>query len=126
MISPDPLPLSLFRPPIVLVVESRGFNDRTWLDFGGHPHTDALHVTERFHRTSVGTMDLHVTMTDPALYTRSWSVPVAATLAPDTEILEYVCNENESRGLQSERARQRSHSWLPSRCWRSMPERVTS
>jgi len=81
----------------VLVVESRGFNDRTWLDYGGHRHTEALHVTERFHRTSVGTMDLHVTMSDPALHTRSWSVPMAVTLAPDTEILEYVCNENETR-----------------------------
>lgn len=80
----------------VFIVESNGFNDRTWLDFGGHPHTEALHIMERFRRTSVGQMELQVTLSDTA-YARPWTVPVAVTLAPDTEILEYVCNENETR-----------------------------
>ena len=82
-----------------LVVESNGFNDRTWLDFGGHPHTEALRVIERLHRSTIGQMDIQVTLTDPGAYKRPWTVPVAATLAPDTDILEYVCNENEARRL---------------------------
>lgn len=80
-----------------LVVESGGFNERTWLDFGGHPHTEALRMTERFQRRSVGVIDLQVTLEDKAAYSRPWSVPVSVTLAPDTDLLEYVCNENESR-----------------------------
>jgi hypothetical protein len=80
-----------------LVVDSLGFNERTWLDFGGHPHTEALRMTERFQRRSVGTIDLQVTLEDKGAYTRPWTVPVNVTLAPDTDLLEYVCNENESR-----------------------------
>ena len=80
-----------------LVVDSIGFNDRTWLDFGGHPHTEALRITERFQRHNVGTIDLHVTLEDKGAYTRPWTVPVIVTLAPDTDLLEYVCSENESR-----------------------------
>ena len=49
-----------------LVVESGGFNERTWLDFGGHPHTEALRMTERFQRRSVGVIDLQVTLEDKA------------------------------------------------------------
>jgi hypothetical protein len=80
-----------------LVVESTGFNERTWLDFGGHPHTEALRTTERFHRRNVGAIDLQVTLEDKGAYTRPWTVPVTVVLAPDTDLLEYVCNENESR-----------------------------
>jgi hypothetical protein len=80
-----------------LVVDSIGFNERTWLDFGGHPHTEALRATERFQRRNVGTIDLQVTLEDEGAYTRPWTVPVSVTLAPDTDLLEYVCNENESR-----------------------------
>jgi len=80
-----------------LVVESTGFNERTWLDFGGHPHTEALRTTERFQRRNVGAIDLQVTLEDKGAYTRPWTVPVTVVLAPDTDLLEYVCNENESR-----------------------------
>ena len=82
-----------------LVVDSNGFNDRTWLDFGGHPHTEALRITERFRRTSVGKMELEVTLADPGAYARSWTVPVNVALAPDTELLEFVCNEQLYRRL---------------------------
>ena len=57
-----------------LVVESAGFNDRTWLDFAGHPHTDALHMTERFRRRDFGHMDLQVTLNDPQAYAKPWTV----------------------------------------------------
>lgn len=80
-----------------LVVESMGFNDRTWLDFSGHPHTEALRTTERFQRRNVGTMDLQVTLEDKGAYGRPWTVTAGVTLAPDTDLLEFVCNENESR-----------------------------
>jgi hypothetical protein len=77
-----------------LVVESAGFNDKTWLD-AGHPHTEELRVTERFHRKDFGHMDVKMTFSDPKIYARSWSIDLDLDLAPDTELLEYVCNENE-------------------------------
>jgi len=78
-----------------LVVESNGFTGRTWLDFGGHPHTEALRVIERYTRTDVGTLELRVTLEDPSVYAKSITFPVKGELVPDTELLEYVCNENE-------------------------------
>ena len=77
-----------------LVVESFGFNDRSWLDTSGHPHTEALRMTERYRRRDFGHLDLDVTLQDPAVYARSWTVKVNAEIAADTELLEYVCNEN--------------------------------
>jgi hypothetical protein len=79
-----------------LVVESVGFNDRTWLDTSGHPHTEALRTTERYRRRNFGNLDLEVTFQDPTVYARPWTVTVRAELAPDTELIEYVCNESKS------------------------------
>jgi hypothetical protein len=79
-----------------LVVESFGFNDRTWLDHDGHPHTDALRMTERYRRRDFGNLDLEVTFSDPGAYAKPWTVAVRAELAPDTEMLEWVCNEQGS------------------------------
>ncbi|HTB18502.1 MAG TPA: hypothetical protein VK708_10305 [Bryobacteraceae bacterium] len=76
-----------------LVVESFGFNDRTWLDTSGHPHTEALRMTERYRRRDYGHLDLEVTLQDPKVYARPWTVAVRAELAADTEMLEFVCNE---------------------------------
>jgi len=78
-----------------LVVESAGFNDRTWLDFAGHGHTEALRITERYRRRDFGHMDLQVTLEDPQAYAKPWTVSAGGTLAADTELLEYVCLENE-------------------------------
>jgi hypothetical protein len=80
-----------------LVVESFGYNDRTWLDTTGHPHTEALRTTERYRRRDFGHIDIEVTLQDPAVYTRPWTVAVSAELAADTELLEFVCNENSGR-----------------------------
>jgi hypothetical protein len=77
-----------------LVVESSGFNDRTWLDHDGHPHTEGLRTTERYRRRDVGNLDLEVTFSDPAAYARPWTVAVRAELAADTEMIEFVCNES--------------------------------
>jgi hypothetical protein len=79
-----------------LVVETAGFNDRSWLDIEGHPHTEALRITERFHRRDFGHMDLEVTIDDPKTFTRPFSMKIAKTLAPDTDLLESVCENDRS------------------------------
>jgi hypothetical protein len=78
-----------------LVVESNGFNDRTWLDFDGHPHTESLRVTERYRRRDFGHMELQLTLEDPKAYARPWTVTIPMTLAADLEMIEFVCSENE-------------------------------
>ncbi|HET9832832.1 MAG TPA: hypothetical protein VFP91_14005 [Vicinamibacterales bacterium] len=78
-----------------LVVDAAGFNDRTRLDSGGHPHTEQMHLQERFHRRDFGHMDLTVTVDDPEMYTKPLSYTVTEVLLPDSDVLETVCNENE-------------------------------
>jgi hypothetical protein len=78
-----------------LVVETSGYNDRTWLDLTGRPHTEALKVTERFRRLDTGRMQVQMTFDDPKTYTRPWTISVNAMLMPDTDLLESICNENE-------------------------------
>jgi hypothetical protein len=78
-----------------LVVETAGFNDKSWLDVSGHPHSEALRITERYLRTDFGHLQLQMTFDDPRTFTKVWSITVNADLAPDTELLEYVCAENE-------------------------------
>jgi hypothetical protein len=76
------------------VVESIGFNGKGWLDTNGHPTTDALHVIERYRRKDLGHMDVEITIDDPKAYTKPWTVTEGAVLQADTEILEYICEEN--------------------------------
>jgi len=83
-----------------LVVESNGYNDRTWLDHEGHPHTEALRVTERYRRRDFGHLDIDVTIADPKAYAKSWTVSVKAELAPDTEMIEFVCGEKNAASLE--------------------------
>jgi hypothetical protein len=78
-----------------LVVDTTGFNGKTWLDVAGHPATDALHVTERFRRRDFGHLDVQLTIDDPKAYAKPWTVSLSWQLWPDTELLEDVCNENE-------------------------------
>jgi len=78
-----------------LVVESAGFNEMGWLDNGGHPNTESLHLTERFHRRDFGHIDLQVTIDDPKAYTKPWTVSIVLTAMPEGELIEYVCDENE-------------------------------
>jgi hypothetical protein len=77
-----------------LIATTAGFNDRTTLDLGGHPHTEELRITERFLRRDVGHMQIQVTIDDPKAYAKPWTVPVELELIPDGELIEYVC-ENE-------------------------------
>lgn len=81
-----------------LVVETAGFNDRSWLDIEGHPHTEALHITERYHRRDFGHMDLEMTINDPKAYTKPFTLKIPKTLLPDTDLLESVCENDHSVG----------------------------
>jgi hypothetical protein len=78
-----------------LVVETNGFRDETWLDFYGSPLTEAGKVTERIRRPTYGQLEIELTLDDPRAYTRPWTVRIDQYLAVDTELLEYVCLENE-------------------------------
>lgn len=77
-----------------LVVDSVGFNDRGWLDAGGRPQTERMHIVERFRRTDLGHLEVEITIDDPGAYTRPWKVRRILQLAPGEEVQEYVCNEN--------------------------------
>jgi hypothetical protein len=77
------------------VVDSNGFNDRGWLDARGHTHSEALHLTERFHRLDFGHMEVGLTIDDPQTYTRPFTIKVKQSLLPDTDLLESYCAENE-------------------------------
>jgi hypothetical protein len=78
-----------------LVVESTGYAEKSWLDLGGHPHTEKLRTTERFQRNNWGRMNMEVQYSDPGIYARPWSVPMELSLASDQEMIEGYCGENE-------------------------------
>jgi hypothetical protein len=78
-----------------LMVETVGFNDKTFLDIMGHPHSEALRVTERYHRRDFGHMDIELTFDDPKLYTKPFSIKLTQQLMPDSVALETVLCENE-------------------------------
>jgi hypothetical protein len=77
-----------------LVVDTIGQNGRTWLDMRGLPGTEALRVTERFSRPTIGHIDIDVTIDDPRAYTKPWSVKLSWSLLPDAELIESICEEN--------------------------------
>jgi hypothetical protein len=84
-----------------LVVETQGFNDQSWLDDYGHPHTEALHTTERFQRRDLGHLDVQVTIDDPKVYAKPWSFTFNFALLPDTDLIEDICeNEKDAQRLQ--------------------------
>ncbi|MDP8990325.1 MAG: hypothetical protein M3N41_09650 [Acidobacteriota bacterium] len=78
-----------------LVVESTGFNDRSWLDRAGHPHSEKLRVTERFRRVDFGHMQFQITFVDPETLTQPLTLALAVNYAADTDMLENVCNESD-------------------------------
>ena len=82
----------------VLVVESNGYTDRSWLDFGGHPHTEELRITERYTRRDIGRIDVQVAMVDPTVYAKPITFSMPMALQADTELLEGFCeNHHKSR-----------------------------
>jgi hypothetical protein len=78
-----------------LVVDSRGFNGKVWLDQLGKPSTEALHVNMRFRRKDFGHMAIQITIDDPKAYLKPWTVNVEVNLQTNTELLEFICLENE-------------------------------
>jgi hypothetical protein len=76
------------------VVDSRGFNGKAWLDQLGKPSTTALRVIERFRRKDFGHMNIEITIDDPEAYTKPWTVNEEVHLLTNTELLEFICNEN--------------------------------
>jgi hypothetical protein len=78
-----------------LVVETSGFKDGGWLDIIGNPLTDAAKLTERFRRPSYGTLEIDVTIDDPKAYTRPWTVRVNQRIMLDSELMEFICLENQ-------------------------------
>jgi hypothetical protein len=77
-----------------LIVDSFGFNDKTWLSRYGQAHTEALRVRERYRRLDVGHLQVEVTFTDPAAYAKPWGFTSNMALAADTEMLESVCERS--------------------------------
>jgi len=77
-----------------LVVDTTGFNDKTWIDGSRHPHSDALHVVERIQRVSHETLQVDITIDDPKAYVKSWTAQRIFDLKPDWEISEQICEEN--------------------------------
>jgi hypothetical protein len=78
-----------------LVVDTTNFRDLGWLDVNGAPLTSDGRIVERFRRPNFGTLEIDVTIDDPKAYTRPWTVRVNQRLLPDTELIEFVCLENQ-------------------------------
>ena len=78
-----------------LVVETTGFRDLGWLDVEGSPLTENGKLIERFHRPDYGHLDIDVTIDDPKAYTKPWTVTVHQRIMLNTELIEFVCQENE-------------------------------
>jgi len=77
-----------------LVVDTVGFNGRTWLDYVGHPGTEKLHVIEKYRRPDFDTLSYEATIEDPVAYTKPWTTSLRIYFRPGWELLEYVCLEN--------------------------------
>jgi hypothetical protein len=78
-----------------LVVQTNGFRDDMWLDSSGSPLTSAAKVTERFRRPSFGKLEIEITVDDPKAYTRPWTIRLNQPIVLDTDLLDYICLENE-------------------------------
>jgi hypothetical protein len=90
----------------VFVVETRGFNDKSVLDIMGHPHSEALKVTERFRRPDFGHLDVEMTFDDPTMYTAPFTVKIPHDLVPDNDIFEMFCeNEKDREHIQNAKPR---------------------
>jgi hypothetical protein len=79
-----------------LVVETSGFLDGQWLDVQGSPLTDQAKVTERIRRPNYGTLEIDVTVDDPKAYTKPWTVRVNQRLLPDSELIEFICEDRDA------------------------------
>ena len=90
-----------------LVVDSVGFNEKFWMTAGGLPHTEALHLIEKFTRTNLNTLRYEVTVDDPRTYTRRWTGGWTIQWVPDEELQEYFCEENADPAFVADRLEER-------------------
>ena len=77
------------------MVETTGFRDDVWLDVEGSPLTNTGKMTERFRRVNYGNLDIDITVEDPKAYTKPWTVTVKQRVMLDTDLIEFICDENE-------------------------------
>jgi len=77
------------------VIQTSGFRDGLWLDASGSPLTESGRITERLRRVNFGKLEIELTVDDPKAYTSPWTVKLTQLLAPDTDLLDYHCIENE-------------------------------
>jgi hypothetical protein len=77
-----------------LVVDTVGFDDRSWITAQGHPHTEKMHVVERFRRPDLGHLEIELTIDDPATYAKPWIIKRVSDLDTTDDVGEYVCVEN--------------------------------
>jgi hypothetical protein len=78
-----------------LVVQSAGFRDLGWLDVEGSPLTESGKIIERFRRPDYGHLEIEVTIDDPKAYTKPWTVKITQVIDLDTDLLDFVCDDNE-------------------------------
>jgi len=90
-----------------LVVDSVGFNEKFWMTGGGLPHTESLHLIEKFSRTNLNTMRYEVTVDDPRTYTRRWTGGWTLQWVPAQELQEYFCEENADPAFVADRLEER-------------------
>ena len=88
-----------------LVVQTTGFRDNLWIDMGGSPMSDAAKMTERLRRPNYGTLDVQITVDDPKVYTRPWTVSMNQGLELDTELIDEFCLENEKSSQRMQAVR---------------------
>ena len=79
----------------VLVVQTSGFRDGTWLDARGNPLTDAATITERFRRVNFGRLQIEITVDDPKAYTKPWTITLNQEIRLNTDLLDKIMKENE-------------------------------
>lgn len=90
-----------------LVVDSVGFNEKFWMTGGGLPHTEALHLIERFSRPNLNTLRYEVTVDDPRTYTRQWKGGWTIQWVPGEELQEYFCEESADPAFVADRLEER-------------------
>src|SRR5580700_10457575 len=78
-----------------LVVETNGFQEGQWLDRAGSPLTESAKMTERIRRPNYGTLEIELTVDDPKAYTKPWTIQLSQSIILNTELLDYICLENE-------------------------------
>jgi hypothetical protein len=77
-----------------LVVDTVGFNDKTWITMRTSPHTEEMHLVERFRRPDLGHLEVELTIDDPKAYAKPWTIKRVSELAPNEDVMEFICTEN--------------------------------